>query len=144
MTFQYPDPVLVPPPEGDPIRIQIEEPLTGFVQGKEASDLEENVGWAHEFLGIQFFFKYNVSLLGLQDSFKEIDFVGIVGPWYQPIEVDGDIGHITEAQQGADELRDALLESELFVFGFRQIIRLPERDVDSREKALEQIREIYS
>jgi len=127
--------------QSDPI------PLTGWVHGKEASDLEErfyrgvkNAGILDEDL------HYDVPVRvtnGMRPEEKKVDFMIDLGVM-QPVEVDGYIGHYTASQQGYDQIREMLLNAEFRKRGIRSLKRVKWWQVETQEMADETARSIVT
>lgn len=116
-------------------RAPASDSLTGWVHGKEASDLEEYLSNALKLAGYKYSFRISVPVPGgYVSSDKEVDFLVDLG-LQQPIEVDGYIGHHTAAQKGADILRENLLNAEFARIGWRPIKRVRQDQVSSQERA---------
>ena len=113
-------------------------PLTGWVHGKEASDLEErfyrgvrNTGISDEDI------HYDVPVrvtAGMRLEEKKVDFMIDLGVM-QPVEVDGYIGHHTSAQQGYDQVRETLLNAEFRKRGIHPLKRVKWWQVETQEMA---------
>ena len=139
---------MAPRPPQEPLnRIKVSgegERLTGFVHGKEASDLEERFANALDKLHYSYMFEYEVlSNIGVPGEENQIDFIVFhEGTW--PIEVDGMWVHHSSAQKAKDKLRDALLDEALSKDGWEQIKRVPGSDLESQEDADTVVREIFT
>ncbi len=99
-------------------------PLTGWVHGLKASDLEErtyrgakNSGLTDEEI------KFQVPFRTALPFAKNLDFVLKPGR-IMPLEVDGPIGHTNSAQLGKDAYREALLNTEFIRIGWRPLTRI--------------------
>lgn len=109
------------------------EPLTGFVHGKEASDLEERFANALDKAGKKYVFEYEVLTdIGVPGEENQIDFV--VEEIY-PVEIDGGFTHKTGSQKAKDQTRDAILNEYLSRFGWNPIDRIPGDDIETPEAA---------
>jgi hypothetical protein len=113
-------------------------PLTGWIHGKEASDLEErfyrgvkNTGILDE--DIHFDVQVRVTS-GMRKVEKKVDFMIDIGV-IQPVEVDGYIGHSTAAQQGYDQVRESLLNAEFRKRGIRSLKRVKWWQLETQEMA---------
>jgi len=111
-TFRFPK-TKAPPPTTRRTKgatLEIGEQLTGLVQGKKASDLEERTARALERIGLGYVFQYNIyTQYTLPDQEKKVDFIIQVGGQVQPLEVYGLQWHKTEG----DVLLDSDREREL-------------------------------
>ena len=99
-------------------------PLTGWVNGQEASDIEER--FARSLSSEGFSFSFNVPIptaVSLPGEKKIIDF--LIHDLALPVEVDGEIGHKTQAQKGNDVVRDLMLNPVLRKEGFSEIVHVP-------------------
>lgn len=120
-------------------------PLTGWVHGRKASDIEERFSRAARAAGVEFSFQvYFDVLTSLPGESKEIDFV-LDLPLKQTVDVDGEFAHKTSEQQGQDAMRDALLSNELSEMGYQvPHLRVPWTDLEQQEVADRTLREIVS
>lgn len=101
---RLPPPTIVP---ADPT------PLTGYVNGVRATSIEERFARALRRRGLRFRFQVRFpTAASLPGHERVVDFVVYHGLRY-PVEVDGEMTHSTSAQQGADAVREALL-NEIF------------------------------
>jgi hypothetical protein len=120
------------------------EVLSGFVHGKEASDLEERFARALDKLHYSYSFEYEVlSNTGVPGEENQIDFV-VEHEGTHPIEVDGAFVHKGAAQKAKDKLRDALLDDKLSEDGWERIVRVPGSDLESQNDADTVVRELLS
>ena len=110
-----------------------DERLTGFVHGKEASDLEERFARALDGAGKDYQFEYLVlSNVGLPGEENQIDFV--VEDIY-PVEIDGNFTHKSAEQKAHDQQRDAILNEQLSDWGWQPIERIPGDFLETQEAA---------
>jgi hypothetical protein len=113
-------------------------PLTGWIHGKEASDLEERFYRGVKSAGIlDEDIHYNVPVRvtnGMRLEEKEVDFMIDLGVM-QPVEVDGFIGHHTAAQEGYDQVREMLLNAEFRKRGICSLKRVKWWQVETQEMA---------
>jgi hypothetical protein len=109
------------------------ERLTGFVQGKEASDLEERFARALTKAGREFRFQVEVTTaVTIPGEENQVDFL-VDDIW--PTEVDGTFTHKTGSQRAHDELRDAIVNDTTRDWGWNPIRRVPGDTLDSQEEA---------
>jgi very-short-patch-repair endonuclease len=119
---------------------QDETPLTGWVHGLEASDIEERFARALRGINKEFSFQIQIpTAISIPHEEKEVDFIL---DNIQPVEVDGEIGHKTIAQKENDSERDALLNTEFMRMGMLPIIRIPGWRLDTQELADNTVREL--
>ncbi|MCB2179447.1 hypothetical protein KQH61_05950 [bacterium] len=91
-----------------------EEELTGWVNGKPASDLEERYARGLRAMKLEFSFQVEFSTaVSLVGEDKVVDFVVQYGGMYFPVDINGAIGHSSSAQRGRDAVRETLL-NEIF------------------------------
>jgi hypothetical protein len=113
-------------------------PLTGWIHGEEASDLEERFYRGVKNAGIDDEdIHYNVPVRvtsGMRQEEKRVDFMIDLGVM-QPVEVDGYIGHHTSAQQGYDQVRETLLNAEFRKRGIHSLKRVKWWQVETQEMA---------
>ena len=110
-----------------------DERLTGYVLGKEASDLEERFARALYNKGKDFDFQRDfMTAYSIPGQEKEVDFVVYNGQ-PQPIEIDGTYAHKSAEQKANDMTRDAILNEELSKHGYLPIIRIPGDELETQE-----------
>lgn len=118
-------------------------PLTGFVNGLRASDLEERFARGLHHAGLRFKFQYPVMVAGcLSGAEKHVDFLVEKG-FYYPIEIDGLIAHRTTAQKGKDLVREILLNQEFTRRGIHPLQRVKWWRLDTQEMANQTVRDIF-
>jgi hypothetical protein len=118
-------------------------PLSGFVKGKRASDLEERFARGLSQAGLKFSFQNKISLdSSLPGQEKVIDFIVDLG-WRYPVEIDGVIAHRTAAQQGKDLVREILLNHSLLRRGIFPIQRVKWWQLETQEMADRHVREMF-
>ena len=114
-------------------------PLTGWVNGLEASDLEERFARALRREKYEFRFKVLISTpFNLPGEKNEVDF--IVDTIDQPVEIDGEIGHRTGAQKEKDKVRDVILNPVLNNMGLKNIERISWHNLEDQEEAYLSVR----
>ena len=119
------------------------EQLTGFVHGKEASDLEERWARAEDGAQREYIFQYWVeNPYGLPSQKNQIDFMDVTDAW-QPIEIDGSYAHKTAGQKADDQARDAILNTLFQQRGINPIIRIPGDSLATQEDADRIVLEIF-
>jgi hypothetical protein len=119
-------------------------PLTGLVKGKPATDIEERFARALGSLGLGFRFQVRFSTVGsLPWQEKVVDFVVQVSGVFQPVEVDGDIGHRTSAQRGRDAIREVLLNEVFIWLGYLPLVRVKWFELESQEMADGVVRRMF-
>ena len=118
------------------------EALTGSVQGKEASDLEERFARALDKRGYSYNFEYPIlSAVGVPGEENQIDFV-VQHEGVHPIEVDGFFVHKSASQKAHDKVRDAILDDQLANQGWERIVRVPGDNLQTQDDADEVVREL--
>ena len=119
-------------------------PLTGLVKGKPATDIEERFARALVSLGLEFRFQMRFSTVGsLPWQEKVVDFVVQASGVFQPVEVDGDIGHRTSAQRGRDAIREVLLNEVFLRLGYLPLIRVKWFELESQEMSDGVVRRLF-
>jgi hypothetical protein len=119
------------------------KPLTGFVNGMRASDLEERFARGLRGAGLRFRFQYLVSVVdSLPGKEKVVDFLVEKGFFY-PIEIDGLIAHHTAAQKGKDLVREILLNDKFKQRGIYPIQRVKWWQLETQEMANRIVRELF-
>ncbi len=118
-----------------------EERLTGFVQGKEASDLEERFANALSAACIDYRFEVEIQgPVGIPGEENQIDF--LVEDIY-PVEVDGSFVHKSASQKAHDQLRDAILNDFLSDYGWYPIERISGERLETQEAANQVAEELF-
>ena len=118
-----------------------DERLTGFVKGKEASDLEERFARALDAEGKEYQFEVEVTPpTSIPGQENQIDF--LVEEIY-PVEIDGGIAHKGAAQKANDLLRDAILNDYLSGFGWFPIERIPGHKLETQEATATIVKELF-
>jgi len=115
-------------------------PLTGWVHGLEASDLEERFARGLKTSELEFHFQVKIPVMTLQK--KVIDFLVDVGTKW-PVSIEGYIGHSTAAQQGLDELRESLLNPIFLKLGWMPLRRVKWHRLDNQDDADRVVREMF-
>jgi hypothetical protein len=119
-------------------------PLTGLVQEKSATDIEERVARALYKLQVPFRFQVVVPVLGsLPGRGKVIDFL-LGTRVYQPLEVDGPLWHTHAAEKGEDDLRELLLNAEFRKRGWLPLRRLGWLQLDSQDATDRSLRQLLA
>jgi len=118
-------------------------PLTGRVQGQAASDLEERFARALSRTDLGYQFQVRVRTVGgVPGQEKRIDFIVEDGPGC-PVEIDGPFAHHTAAQQGADLVREILLNEALRRRGMLPIRRVKWWQLETQALANRLVTEIF-
>ncbi len=112
-------------PDRTPIESDEDEALTGYVQGLEASDLEERFARALDKFGIGYDFEFLVeTAFTLPHELKQVDFMTYAGQ-PRPVEVDGEWVHKSAEQREYDRERDAQIFQALSPRGYLPVLRIP-------------------
>lgn len=143
-TFKY---KLSPRPPKMPLnrlnRQDVTEPATGFVKGREASELEEIWAGAEDRAGRDYIFKYIIeTAFQIPGQLNEIDFVDTTEIW-TPIEIDGEFAHKSAEQKESDSVRDAIINDVISNWGWNPIIRIPGYTIETPDEADAVLREIF-
>jgi hypothetical protein len=121
----------------------VDERLSGFVHGQEASTLEERFARALDNRGFRYVFQFRVDTpYQIPGQENEIDFV-VEEYGTHPIEVDGNWVHKSAAAKAKDKLRDAILDDELGKQGWHPIVRVPGNDLEDQERANEVVEALF-
>jgi hypothetical protein len=124
--------------QSDPI------PLTGWVNGREASDIEERFARALKSFGLEFMFQLGVvTPHSPPERKKYVDFVVLSEGIFHPVEVDGQIGHRTSAQRGKDTIREILLNMTFVKWGYMPLIRVMWNELETQEMADVVVRRLF-
>lgn len=119
-------------------------PLTGFLVGKQASDIEERFGRA--LLAVKLRFRFQVRFPTADRApgqRRVVDFVVESKGIDHPVEIDGRIGHRTSAQKGKDAVREILL-NDLFVrWGMALLQRVSWTELETQEEADRTVRRMF-
>lgn len=119
-----------------------EEILSGYVDGKPASDLEERWARAERRAKRDFIFQYTVNTpYQLPGEGNSVDFMDTTDTW-QPIEIDGNFVHKSAQQRAHDEARDAMLNQVFAERSILPIVRIPGDDIPTPEDADRLLKEI--
>ena len=120
-----------------------EVPLTGWVHGKRATDIEERFARALMRMGLDFRFQVPVATrVSLPGHERIVDFIVETGLKI-PVEVDGPRGHNNSAQQGMDEVREMLLNEVFRWWGYSPLERVPWWRLNTQEGARILVRELF-
>lgn len=115
-------------------------PLTGWVHGLKASDLEERFARGLKASELEFSFQIRIPVMTLQK--KVVDFLVDKGTKW-PVEIEGYIGHNTSAQQGQDALRESLLNPIFLKLGWMPLLRVKWHMLDNQDEADRVVREMF-
>jgi len=130
-----------------------QEQLSGMVQGKKASDIEERFARALEgnkriegYSFLQHYFGPTRTTPGA----VEVDFmVQAGGEWY-PVQIDGEYAHKTQQQRDKDAQKDQILNKYFGKFGnIKNVMRIPDATtmhagiLDAQESADQLVKRIW-
>ena len=93
-----------------------DEMLMGYVQGMEASDLEERFARAiAKMPDLVLGYSFRKPMIAGKNlpGWAELDFSVFTPTGYQPIQVDGEYAHKSQQQKSEDTVKDALINEEL-------------------------------
>lgn len=131
-----------------------DEQLTGQVQGKKASDIEERSARAMDKIqDWNYTFLVRISPLTgrLTQTFRnlageyELDFIAQRGNETLPILIDGEVSHfLAQWQKVQDEEREAVINSVLEKYGARPAVRVPFWELDTQNRADIYFRELLA
>lgn len=111
-----------------------DEGLTGIVQGKDASDLEERVARSLYKRKLEFQFQYLVqTAVSLPQEDRNVDFIIDNYGTYQALEVDGEIGHKSQSAQEKDAMRDIFVNEALEWLNIKPIVRIAWDKLETQE-----------
>lgn len=118
-----------------------EEGLTGYVQGWEASDIEERFARALDDMNLQYSFRdHYFGPARNTPGAIEVDFM-VENGGYWPVQIDGEYAHRTAQQRERDRLNDARLNQYFNSHGVNVVSRVPDGnrfmvgDLDTQEGA---------
>lgn len=100
-------------PPAKPVKFDDKEQLTGYINGMDASDIEERFARALDRLGISYDFRVPMVAGRWMPGEVEVDFMVFDGGQYQPIQIDGMFAHKASAQKATDSAKDAILNEYL-------------------------------
>lgn len=136
-------------------RVGVKESLTGTIQGKSASDIEERMSRAFDKLKIPYEFRARISsgAVGTQKLTKatknivgelEIDHLIDIGQ-IVPVLVDGEISHyMTPYQKLVDEEKTTAINEFGRSVGWSKVLRVPFTELENQEEADSVARRIYN
>lgn len=120
------------------------ETLSGFVQGKKASDLEERLANSLVGAGLKFRFQYLVDTAHtLPDQAKNVDFVVFNAGRVYPIEVYGSYFHSSAGDRLHDQVRERELDDKFEQFGWERMRILWDYDLFDQEQANLAVRRLF-
>ena len=129
-----------------------DEVLTGVIQEKKASDIEERSARAMDKIPEwNYTFLVRISPLTgqLTQTFRnlpgeyEIDFLAVRGNEMASILIDGEVSHfLAQWQKIQDEEREAVINSVLKKYGARPVARVPYYELDTQSRADRLFREL--
>jgi hypothetical protein len=121
-----------------------ETPLTGYINGEKASDIEERVARALRLAKATFRFQVPFqTVTSLPGQKSLVDFVIQVGGFNYPLEVDGRIGHMTSTQQGKDAAREMVLNARFRELGLMPLSRLKWWQLGTQAQANAAVRQLF-
>jgi len=143
--YRYPEPTR--PPVDDRLQRvepqpEEEEALTGLVQGKDASDLEEmyarSLSKDERVLSFRFREVYGAPTRS-QSGAIELDFYVVTGPAW-PVQIDAEFTHKDADTRAHDALQDQLLDEILLPEGARPVqrVRLTGRETQEEIDTIEE------
>lgn len=123
-----------------------DEPLTGQVQGMQASAGEENLARAYDELGFQYYFRHVVGAPKGLPGWKELDFLVLTKGMLYAVEVDTAFTH--RNKEYADVLHDAIIlnDRELNSYGtlYPQVFHVDgEQDLSNKNMARAYVRRTF-
>jgi len=118
-----------------------QEILTGLVQGKTASDIEER--FAKSLYRRNIRFEFQVSFIAGMNMPGEIrlDFL-IIDNFVQPVQIDGEFAHKTSEQKARDNWNDAILNDRLVGTGALPVIRIDGEYMQTQEDSNKELDKI--
>ncbi len=116
-------------------------PLTGILNKKNASDIEERFGRALRKNAKQFNFQVDIALT--DDNKKNVDFLVNDG-FITPVETYGEIGHNSDSQRSADAVREARLNEYFARQGVQPLRIVWWYQIPNQEVADQLVREMFS
>ncbi|KKM22393.1 hypothetical protein LCGC14_1625800 [marine sediment metagenome] len=140
-------PYYYPRPSQRPSRFRLNRPkpvkddegLTGYLRGLAATDIEERFGRALDVRRKSYVFQIDMPVEGSVD-WKSIDFI-VDRLW--PTDIYGQIGHDTNAEQGKDLIREALLNETFRKQGLQPLTTVWWWELSSQELANEKVRDLF-
>jgi hypothetical protein len=119
------------------------KPLTSWVHGKQATDIEER--FARGLMKVNLEFRFQVPFhtrVSLPGQERVVDFVVESGFQY-PVEVDGPNWHANTAERARDEVREILLNEVFRSIGYMPLQRVKWWQLESQAMADRVVREIF-
>ena len=123
--------------------VKDQKPLTGWVHGKRATDIEERFARGLTSMKLEFRFQVpfftRLTILGHE---KVVDFVVENGFLY-PIEVDGPVWHTIGTERGKDDVREILLNEVFRSIGHMSLQRVAWWRLETQAMADEVVGEMF-
>lgn len=125
--------------------ISVDEGLTGFVRGFNASDIEERFARALIEFNLGFWFQYKVETEHtLPDQQKRVDFVVFWMPGkIVPVEVYGDRWHSTASDKNRDRAREAEINKFGEQYGWEKLIVVWGHELYDQNAADQVVRRLF-
>jgi hypothetical protein len=113
-----------------------DEQLTGVIQAKEASDIEERFARALYKLQRTFTYEYDVdTAVSIPGEQRVVDFIVDVGGIYQAFEIDGEFAHKTLEKKEEDMMREIVVNEALGYSNILPIVRVSWELLQSQAEA---------
>jgi len=130
-----------------PVRADDREALTGWVNGMEASDIEERFARSLEKMRQErrienYGFRVPYVAGRWMPGSIELDYAVYTGGMVQPVQIDGTYAHKNGNQKAQDSIKDAILNDLLKQVAF-PVIRIPGYELETQEEADEQARRLF-
>lgn len=125
-------------PFGEPNIVKNDESLTGWVNGKKASDIEERFARAlssnERVDGFVFIFPV-VSPQNMVGQL-ELDFLIQAGAFYYPVQIDGTYAHKNASKQSEDMVKDRIIWEHLKAsYSVMPVVRIKGIALETQEEA---------
>lgn len=148
MAFRFPKtkkkvefPGILRPPKKD---IGGGEILTGFINGRKASELEERFANSLRSVGLGFYFQWIMNTeYTLPDQAKNVDFIVYVGNRVYPVEIYGSYFHSSAGDRLHDANRERELNREFDKFGWERLTIIWDYELFDQTQADNTVRRLF-
>lgn len=132
-----------PIPAGKAIRFNESENLTGYINGMDASDIEERFARALDREQIKTY-EFRVPMVAgrWMPGEVEVDFMVWHAGQYQPVQIDGMFAHKASSQRALDAAKDAILNQYLEGQAL-PVIRINGDLLDNQDEADKIVKEMF-
>lgn len=128
-----------------PSPAELDEGLTGFVRGYNASDIEERFARALIAIDVGFWFQYKIdTITSLPDQEKRVDFVVFWMPGkVVPVDIYGDRWHSTAGDRSRDRAREIEINNAGRVWDWEPLEIVWGHDLQTQQMADQIVRRMF-